>query len=46
VHALHECVLRDHEPVDLRGVVLDALGEPAALQLGEEAEFAEVREPH
>jgi hypothetical protein len=26
--------------------VLDRLSEPAALQLGEEAELAEVREPH
>jgi hypothetical protein len=26
--------------------VLDASGEPAALQLGEEAELAQVREPH
>ena len=46
VHALDECVLRDHEPVDLCRVVLDASGEPAALQLGEEAELAQVREPH
>ena len=46
VHALDERVLRDDQAVDLCRVVLDRLSEPAALQLGEEAELAEVREPH
>ena len=46
VHALHERVLGDDHAVDLRGIVLDCAGKAAALQLGEEAELAEVREPH
>ena len=46
VHALDERVLRHDEPVDLRRVVLDALREPAPLELGEEAELAGLVEPH
>ncbi len=46
VHALDERVLRHDEPVDLRGVVLDALREPAPLELGEQAELARLVEPH
>ena len=46
VHAFDERVLRDDEPADLRGVVLDALREPAPLELGEQAELAGLVEPH
>ena len=46
VHALDERVLRHDEPFDLRGVVLDALREPAALELGEQAELPRFVEPH
>ncbi len=46
VHTLDERVLRHDEPVDLRGVVLDALREPAALELGEQAELSRLVEPH
>jgi hypothetical protein len=46
VDALDERVLRHHEPVDLRGVVLDPLREAAPLQLGEQPELAGLVEPH
>ena len=46
VDALDERVLRDDELADLRRVVLDALGEPAALELGQQAYLTELREPH
>ena len=39
VDALDERVLRHDEPLDLRGVVLDADDEPAPLELGEELEL-------
>src|SRR5690348_15534766 len=39
VDALDEGVLRDDEPLDLRGVVLAADDEPAPLELGEELEL-------
>ena len=41
--ALDERVLRDDEPLDLGGVVLDALREPAPLELGEQAELTRAR---
>ena len=47
VHALDERVLCDDEPVaELCRVVLDPLREAALLQLGEQAELTELREPH
>ena len=47
VHALDERVLRDDEPSgQLRGVVLDPLRKPSLLELGEEAELTDLREPH
>ncbi len=47
MHVLDERVLRDHEPVrELRRVVADPVGEAALLQLAEEPELAELREPH
>ena len=47
VHALDERVLRDDEPVrELRRVVLDPLSQPALLELGEEAQLTDLREPH
>jgi hypothetical protein len=47
VDALDERVLRDDEAVsELRSVVLDPLGQPTPLELGEEAELTELREPH
>ena len=45
--ALDERVLRDDEAaVELRRVVLDPLREPAPLELGQQAELTELREPH
>ena len=44
VDSLDERVLRDDEPVDDRRVVLDALGEPAPLELRKQPELAELRE--
>ena len=46
MHTLDERILRDDEASDLRGVVLDALYEPPALELGEERELANLVEPH
>ena len=47
VHALDERVLRDDEAVaELRRVVLDPLSQPAPLELGEEAQLTDLREPH
>src|SRR5262249_11338544 len=47
VNSLDERILCDDEPVpELRRVVLDLFGEPAALQLGQQAELAELRQPH
>ena len=43
---LDERVLRDDEVADLRRVVLDALREPAPLELGQQADLTELREPH
>jgi hypothetical protein len=39
-------VLCDHEPCHLRGIVLDPACEAAPLELCEQAELAELREPH
>ena len=45
--ALDERVLCDDEPVaELCRVVFDPLREAALLQLGEQAELTELREPH
>ncbi len=47
VDILDERVLCDDAAVvELGGVVLDPLHEPAPLELREQAELAEVREPH
>src|SRR5207249_6033598 len=47
VDALEERVLGDHEVAsETRGVVLDSPREAAALELGEEPELPELREPH
>lgn len=46
VHSFHECVLCDDEVVDLRGVVIDCLGEPTRLELAQELELAELKELH
>ena len=46
VHALDQRILRDDEPVDLRGVVLDAQRKPALLELGKQAELPRLVEPH
>ena len=47
MHTLDERVLRDDEPSgQLRGVVLDPLRKPSLLELGEEAELTDLREPH
>ena len=46
VHALDQRVLRHDEPVDLRCIVLDALRQPAPLELGEQAELPRLVEPH
>src|SRR4051812_12155663 len=47
VHLLDERVLRDDEPaLQLSSIVLDPAREPPALELVEEAELAELREPH
>jgi hypothetical protein len=46
MHALDERILRDDEAPDLRGVVLDALREPSALELGKEPELPSLVEPH
>jgi hypothetical protein len=44
---LDERVLgRDEAATELRRVVLDPTSEPAPLQLREQAELAELREPH
>ena len=45
VDALDERVLRHDGAGDLRGVVLDPVHEAAALELGEQAELADVSEP-
>jgi hypothetical protein len=47
VDAFDQRVLGDDEPAfELRGVVLDSLCQPAPLELGEEAQLTELREPH
>ncbi len=47
MHAFDEGVLGDDEPAaEIRRVVLDAGDQPAALELREEAELTELREPH
>jgi hypothetical protein len=47
VHILDERVLRDDETAaQLRGVVLDPPDQPTPLELGEEAELTDLREPH
>ena len=46
VDVLDERVLRDDELTNLRRVVLDALGEAAPLELGQQAYLTELREPH
>ena len=47
VNAFDERVLGDDDPVgELRGVVGDSTCEAAPLELREEPELAEVREPH
>ena len=47
MHALDERVLGDDEAVpELRRVVLDPLCQPAPLELGEEAQLTDLREPH
>jgi hypothetical protein len=47
VHALDESVLRDDEPVvELGRVVPDPLRQSLPLELGEEAELTDLREPH
>ena len=47
VDALDERVLGDDEPAgELRRVVLDARDQAAALELGQQAELTELREPH
>ena len=47
VHALDEGVLRCHDPsLQLRGIVIDPLREPAAFELGKQPELAELRELH
>ncbi len=44
---LDESVLCDDAAsVELRGVILDLAREAAALQLGQEADLTELREPH
>jgi hypothetical protein len=45
VDSLDERVLGDDEAVDLRGVVGDPLGEAAPLELGQQAELADLIEP-
>ena len=45
--ALDEGVLRGDEPAaEVRSVVLDPGDQPAALELREQAELTELREPH
>ena len=45
--ALDERVLRDdHAARELRRVVLDARDQAAPLELGEQAELTDLREPH
>ena len=44
--ALDERVLRDDQPFDLRGVVLDAEREAAALELAEQPELADLVQRH
>ncbi len=46
VDVLDERVLRDDELSELRRVVLDALRQAAALELGQQADLTELREPH
>ena len=46
MHALDECVLRDDEPVDLGGVVLDAVRQPPPLELGEQSKLTGLVESH
>ena len=47
MNPLDQHILRDDQPpAELRCIVSDASGEPAAFQLGEQAELAELREPH
>ena len=47
VHALDERVLRDDDAArELRRVVLDAGDQAEPLELGEQAELTELREPH
>ena len=46
MNALDERVLGDDEAADLRRVVGDPLREAAPLQLGQEAELAQLLEPH
>jgi hypothetical protein len=46
VHAFDERVLRRHDTVDNRGVVLQLRGQPACLELGEEAELANLSQSH
>ena len=46
MHALDECVLRDDEPVDLGGVVLDAVREPPPFELGEQSKLTGLVESH
>jgi hypothetical protein len=46
VNVLDERVLRDDELAHPRRVVLDALSEPAPLELGQEAYLTELRELH
>jgi hypothetical protein len=47
VNPLDEGILGDDQPLaELRRIVSDAPRETAALQLGEQAELTELREPH
>src|SRR5439155_17000207 len=47
VNAFDEHVLGDDEPgAELRRIVLDADDQAATLELGQEAELTELREPH
>ena len=44
MNAFDERVLRDDEPVDDSGIVLDPLGEAAPIELREQLELAELAE--
>ena len=44
--AFDERILRDDDPVDLRGVVLDPVHEPALFELRQKPELTELRELH